>query len=83
MPVLLFLCLSFVLQNELSKVSSAPGNSRVGHSLSEEIADWNPFHEPSKPEHLSEDQFFGAEFDKIRRGSQSSKFTSTYRKHCL
>ncbi|XP_034243808.1 uncharacterized protein LOC117646752 [Thrips palmi] len=58
--------------NELSKMSNAPGNSRVGHSLSEEIADWNPFHEPSKPEHLSEDQFFGAEFDKIRRGSQSS-----------
>ena len=54
-------------------MSSAPSNSRVGHSLSEEMADWNPFHEHSKSENLSEDQFFGAEFDKIRRGSQSSK----------
>lgn len=42
--------------------------------MSEEIADWNPFHEPHRSEPLSEDQFFGAEFDKIRRGSQSSKF---------
>ncbi|KAE8748207.1 hypothetical protein FOCC_FOCC005046 [Frankliniella occidentalis] len=58
--------------NELSKVSSLPGSDRVGHSLPEEVADWNPFHERSKPENLSEDQFFGAEFDKIRRGSQSS-----------
>ncbi|KAK3923687.1 AP2-associated protein kinase 1 [Frankliniella fusca] len=58
--------------NELSKVSSLPGTDRAALSMSEEVADWNPFHECSKSENLSEDQFFGAEFDKIRRGSQSS-----------
>lgn len=68
----LIMCFANPFQNELSKVSSLPGSDRAGLSLSEEVADWNPFHERSKPENLSEDQFFGAEFDKIRRGSQSS-----------
>lgn len=42
-------------------------------SLSADIADWNPFGEAPFNQ-LTEDHIFGAEFDKIRRGSQSSKF---------
>lgn len=41
-------------------------------SLSADIADWNPFEEPPFSQ-MTEDHIFGAEFDKIRRGSQSSK----------
>lgn len=40
-------------------------------SLSADIADWNPFGEPPFSQ-MTEDHIFGAEFDKIRRGSQSS-----------
>ncbi|KAK5640382.1 hypothetical protein RI129_011193 [Pyrocoelia pectoralis] len=40
-------------------------------SLSADIADWNPFEEPPFSQ-MTEDHIFGAEFDKIRRGSQSS-----------
>lgn len=42
-------------------------------SLSADIGDWNPFGEAPFNQ-LTEDHIFGAEFDKIRRGSQSSKF---------
>lgn len=41
-------------------------------SLSADVADWNPFEEPPFSQ-MTEDHIFGAEFDKIRRGSQSSK----------
>ncbi|KAF5290296.1 hypothetical protein FQR65_LT11630 [Abscondita terminalis] len=40
-------------------------------SLSADIADWNPFEDPPFSQ-MTEDHIFGAEFDKIRRGSQSS-----------
>nr|XP_022917982.1 AP2-associated protein kinase 1 isoform X2 [Onthophagus taurus] len=40
-------------------------------SLSADVADWNPFEEPPFSQ-LTEDHLFGQEFDKIRRGSQSS-----------
>ncbi|XP_065160002.1 BMP-2-inducible protein kinase isoform X2 [Atheta coriaria] len=40
-------------------------------SLSADVADWNPFGEPPFSQ-ITEDHIFGAEFDKIRRGSQSS-----------
>ncbi|XP_049765683.1 uncharacterized protein LOC126095047 isoform X1 [Schistocerca cancellata] len=43
-----------------------------GRSLSADIADWNPFEDPAPFSQLTEDHIFGAEFDKIRRGSQSS-----------
>lgn len=33
---------------------------------------WNPFYEPEPFSNVTEDQIFGAEFDKIQRGSQSS-----------
>ena len=41
-------------------------------SLSCDVADWNPFGDPTPFSQMTEDQFFGAEFDRIRRGSQSS-----------
>lgn len=43
------------------------GASLVGH-----VAVWNPFEDPKPFCQLTEDHLFGAEFDKIRRGSQSS-----------
>ena len=47
-------------------------------TLVNHVAIWNPFDDPSPFCHLSEDHLFGAEFDKIRRGSQSSKFHLFY-----
>lgn len=73
------------LTGELSKIPLAPlGSSAssmdVSHpteadnrSLSAEVADWNPFEDPPFSQ-MTEDHIFGAEFDKIRRGSQSSEF---------
>ncbi|XP_067008886.2 BMP-2-inducible protein kinase [Anabrus simplex] len=52
---------------ELSNALSAGGRS-----LSADIADWNPFEDSTPFSQLTEDHIFGAEFDKIRRGSQSS-----------
>lgn len=50
-------------------VSHAVGTDN--RSLSADIADWNPFEDPPFSQ-MTEDHIFGAEFDKIRRGSQSS-----------
>lgn len=47
--------------------ATADGTALVGH-----VAVWNPFDDPSPFCQLNEDHLFGAEFDKIRRGSQSS-----------
>lgn len=47
-----------------------PANEAV---LAGHVADWNPFGDDSFNQ-LNEDHLFGAEFDKIRRGSKSSKF---------
>ncbi|XP_071440568.1 uncharacterized protein Nak [Hetaerina americana] len=52
---------------ELSS-SGTPG----ARSLSADIADWNPFEDGTPFSLMTEDHIFGAEFDKIRRGSQSS-----------
>lgn len=49
-------------------ISTADRTSLVGH-----VAVWNPFDDSAPFCQLSEDHLFGAEFDKIRRGSQSSK----------
>ncbi|XP_066962599.1 uncharacterized protein Nak isoform X1 [Macrobrachium rosenbergii] len=38
-----------------------------------EVRAWNPFNDMTPFSQMSEDHIFGAEFDKIRRGSQSSK----------
>ncbi|XP_071536903.1 uncharacterized protein Nak isoform X2 [Panulirus ornatus] len=37
-----------------------------------EVRAWNPFNDTTPFSQMSEDHIFGAEFDKIRRGSQSS-----------
>ncbi|KDR18287.1 AP2-associated protein kinase 1 [Zootermopsis nevadensis] len=60
---------SFVslVQGELSSAVTAGGRS-----LSADIADWNPFEDSTPFSLMTEDHIFGAEFDKIRRGSQSS-----------
>ncbi|KAJ4441644.1 hypothetical protein ANN_11502, partial [Periplaneta americana] len=54
---------------ELSNAGTAGGRS-----LSADIADWNPFEDSTPFSQMTEDHIFGAEFDKIRRGSQSSKY---------
>ncbi|XP_076264349.1 numb-associated kinase [Rhynchophorus ferrugineus] len=38
-------------------------------SLSADVANWNPFEESTPFSQMTEDHIFGAEFDKIRRGS--------------
>lgn len=58
-----------------SSASSGDINHYIGADnrfLSVDVADWNPFEEPPFS-HMTEDHIFGAEFDKIRKGSQSSK----------
>ncbi|XP_044599134.1 BMP-2-inducible protein kinase isoform X2 [Cotesia glomerata] len=52
---------------ELSSVSSAESRS-----LSADVSIWNPFEDTQPFNQLTEDHIFGAEFDKIRRGSNSS-----------
>lgn len=41
-------------------------------ALSADVADWNPFDDNFGPD--TEEEIFGKEFDKLRRGSNSSKF---------
>ena len=59
---------AFLIQGELSNAGTASGRS-----LSANIADWNPFEDSTPFSQMTEDHIFGAEFDKIRKGSQSSK----------
>lgn len=57
-----------------SSASSTDVSHAIGadsRSLSADVADWNPFEETPFSQ-MTEDHIFGAEFDKIRRGSQSS-----------
>jgi len=58
-----------VSSSELSKDTSA-GNM----SVTKDISTWNPFEDPTPFSQMTEDHIFGAEFDKIREGSQTSKF---------
>lgn len=51
-----------------SETTATDGTALVGH-----VAVWNPFDDASPFCQMNEDHLFGAEFDKIRRGSQSSK----------
>ncbi|KAI4470594.1 serine/threonine protein kinase [Holotrichia oblita] len=46
-------------------------------SLSADVADWNPFEEEQPFNQMTEDHIFGEEFDKIRRGSQSTSTLSS------
>lgn len=40
--------------------------------MSADVAAWNPFEDVQPFNQLTEDHIFGAEFDKIRRGSNTS-----------
>ncbi|XP_018577181.1 AP2-associated protein kinase 1 [Anoplophora glabripennis] len=62
----------------LAPIGTSASTTDVSHpmapdsrSLSADVADWNPFEETPFSQ-MTEDHIFGAEFDKIRRGSQSS-----------
>ncbi|BES87881.1 numb-associated kinase [Nesidiocoris tenuis] len=59
-----------------SQVSAGPEFSAQGdvrcQSATVVPPHWNPFYEPESFSNATEDQIFGAEFDKIQRGSQSS-----------
>ncbi|XP_046465129.1 AP2-associated protein kinase 1 isoform X2 [Neodiprion pinetum] len=59
---------SHVRIGELSSTTT----STDGRSLSADVAAWNPFEDTQPFNQLTEDHIFGAEFDKIRRGSNSS-----------
>lgn len=59
-------CLHFH-QGELSSLMGSEGRS-----LSADVAAWNPFEDVQPFNQLTEDHIFGAEFDKIRRGSNTS-----------
>lgn len=54
-------------QTELSSILA-----NQNRSLSADVAAWNPFEDVQPFSQLTEDHIFGAEFDKIRRGSDSS-----------
>ena len=42
-------------------------------AVSADIADWNPFDDNFGPD--TEEEIFGKEFDKLRRGSNSSMYS--------
>ncbi|KAM0735983.1 AP2-associated protein kinase 1 [Formica fusca] len=54
----------------VGELSSLMGSE--GRSLSADVAAWNPFEDIQPFNQLTEDHIFGAEFDKIRRGSNTS-----------
>ncbi|XP_043683367.1 BMP-2-inducible protein kinase isoform X1 [Vespula pensylvanica] len=54
----------------IGELSSLIGSE--GRSLNTEMAAWNPFEDVQPFGQLTEDHIFGAEFDKIRRGSNTS-----------
>ncbi|KZC09037.1 AP2-associated protein kinase 1 [Dufourea novaeangliae] len=58
---------SHVRIGELSSIIT-----KEGRSLSADVAAWNPFEDVQPFDQLTEDHIFGAEFDKIRRGSNTS-----------
>ncbi|XP_012062779.1 PREDICTED: uncharacterized protein LOC105626079 [Atta cephalotes] len=54
----------------VGELSSLMGSEE--RSLSVDVATWNPFEDVQPFNQLTEDHIFGAEFDKIRRGSNTS-----------
>ncbi|XP_011335247.1 AP2-associated protein kinase 1 isoform X2 [Ooceraea biroi] len=54
----------------VGELSSLMGSE--GRSMSADVAAWNPFEDVQPFNQLTEDHIFGAEFDKIRRGSNTS-----------
>lgn len=57
-----------------STFSRSPGITRT---VSADIADWNPFDDNFGAD--TEEEIFGKEFDKLRRGSNSSKYCTDFR----
>ena len=49
--------------------------------LTNRTTTWNPFNDMQPFSQMSEDHIFGAEFDRIRRGSQSSKYLDYFHIH--
>lgn len=60
-------CFTDTFQGELSSLTGSEGRS-----LSADVGAWNPFEDVQPFNQLTEDHIFGAEFDKIRRGSNTS-----------
>ncbi|CAL1287270.1 unnamed protein product [Larinioides sclopetarius] len=59
-------------QNHAVIANEAPSTAASQQKHLSDLSQWNPFINPSTAPDLAEDQAFGQEFDKIRRGSQSS-----------
>jgi len=66
------------VQKNAQPTTPSASQSEVGavndrcQSASVSLPHWNPFYEAEPFAEVTEDQMFGAEFDKIQRGSQSS-----------
>ncbi|GFT97321.1 AP2-associated protein kinase 1 [Nephila pilipes] len=59
-------------QNHAVMANEAPSTAASQQKHLSDLSQWNPFISPTAAPNLAEDQAFGQEFDKIRRGSQSS-----------
>ncbi|XP_055941518.1 AP2-associated protein kinase 1-like isoform X4 [Argiope bruennichi] len=59
-------------QNHAVMANEAPSTAASQQKHLSDLSQWNPFINPNTAPDLAEDQAFGQEFDKIRRGSQSS-----------
>ncbi|GFS55972.1 AP2-associated protein kinase 1 [Trichonephila inaurata madagascariensis] len=59
-------------QNHAVMTNEAPSTAASQQKHLSDLSQWNPFISPTAAPNLAEDQAFGQEFDKIRRGSQSS-----------
>lgn len=59
-------------QNHTVSSSETPPSAATQQKNLNDLSQWNPFVNSAPPSNLAEDQAFGQEFDKIRRGSQSS-----------
>lgn len=66
--------------NKAKSAAATPSHTPpqdISRQLHSQIADWNPFEDTVAFGKMTEDHIFGQEFDKIRRGSQSSKYIVT------
>ncbi|GIX91151.1 AP2-associated protein kinase 1 [Caerostris extrusa] len=59
-------------QNHAVLANETPSTAASQQKHLSDLSQWNPFINPNTAPNLAEDQAFGQEFDKIRRGSQSS-----------
>lgn len=59
-------------QNHATASNEAPPSAATQQKNLNDLSQWNPFVNSVPRSNLAEDHAFGQEFDKIRRGSQSS-----------